>query len=86
MARRRRSDSQHPRDSHPCRVYWGSHGCRKRWPHLGRHLCGSGCWAPNDDFDGLYGEDALATLTREDRRLREAILHAPAERRVDARS
>jgi hypothetical protein len=40
----------------PCRVFWGSHGCRKQRGHLGRHLCQPGC--PYPDQYKLYGEDA----------------------------
>ena len=43
----------------PCRVYWGSHGCRKQKGHLGNHLCQPGCYIgdPNNPEIQFYGED-----------------------------
>lgn len=43
--------------SGPCRVYWGSHGCSKQRGHLGRHYCGSCCYAPDPEQAIFYGED-----------------------------
>lgn len=45
-------------DVRPCRVYWGTHGCRKQRGHLGKHLCAPGC-RPANEYDLFYGEDAL---------------------------
>lgn len=42
----------------PCRVYWGSHGCRKQRGHLGKHLCQPGCGPAPTDPERLFGEDA----------------------------
>lgn len=45
------------RQTEPCRVYWGSHGCKKHRGHTGPHLCG--CETP--PYFGaateFYGED-----------------------------
>jgi hypothetical protein len=44
---------------HPCRVYWGTHGCRKQRGHLGNHRCLAGCPFPEDPYYPytLFGED-----------------------------
>lgn len=39
-----------------CRVYWGSHGCRKQRGHQGLCRCHTGCQLP-DENTVFYGED-----------------------------
>ena len=46
----------------PCRVYWGTHACRKQRGHLGKHLCRPGCPYPGPDTH-LWGEDVHYPFT-----------------------
>jgi len=40
----------------PCRVYWGTHGCKKQRGHCGRHRCQSSC-PRAEEYQNWYGED-----------------------------
>jgi hypothetical protein len=52
MSRRR------PSLAEQCRVYWGTHGCKKRRGHPGPHRCTHGCTFPETIPNVLYyGED-----------------------------
>lgn len=46
-----------PRPEVPCRVYWGSHGCKLERGHRGPHRCDPDC-PPIDLRYEPYGEDA----------------------------